>query len=87
MKQDYLAKRIGERIKIERLSAGLTQEQLAKKAGMKQSMISQIEHASQRVSIHKMARLALAMDMNLAMFFDGVISDEKVQRQLRRMWN
>ncbi|MBP5521573.1 MAG: helix-turn-helix transcriptional regulator [Bacteroidales bacterium] len=48
---------IGEQLKIERLKAGLTQEQLAGKIGTKKSFISRVERGLADIQLSTLVRL------------------------------
>ena len=48
---------IGEHLKKERISAGLTQQQLAEKIGSKKSFISRIEHGKVDIKLSTLYRL------------------------------
>ena len=48
---------IGEQLKIERLRAGLTQEQLADKIGSKKSFISRIERGHADIQLSTLVKL------------------------------
>ena len=48
---------IGEQLKIERLKAGLTQEQLASKIGTKKSFISRVERGLADIQLSTLVRL------------------------------
>jgi transcriptional regulator with XRE-family HTH domain len=63
-KKDF-AKRLGKRIKEVRLSKGLSQEQLAHKAGYYRTYVGHIETAAYSPSAHTVWRLAKAMDVDL----------------------
>lgn len=48
---------IGEQLKIERLKAGLTQEQLADKIGTKKSFISRVERGRADIQLSTLVKL------------------------------
>lgn len=48
---------IGEQLKMERLSQGLTQEELAKKIGTKKSFISRVENGHVDIQLSTLLRL------------------------------
>ena len=48
---------IGEQLKIERLKAGLTQEQLASKIGTKKSFISRVERGHADIQLSTLVKL------------------------------
>lgn len=48
---------IGEQLKVERLKAGLTQEQLANKIGTKKSFISRVERGRADIQLSTLVKL------------------------------
>ena len=52
---------LGLAVKSLRIKAGLTQAQLAEKAGVNQSSISRLERSRQSVTVTKFARIAQAL--------------------------
>ncbi len=48
---------IGERLKVERLKAGLTQEQLAERIGTKKSFISRVERGRTDIQLSTLVKL------------------------------
>jgi transcriptional regulator with XRE-family HTH domain len=62
--QDQFAAWLRER----RQSAGLSQEQLAEKAGLHRTYVSQLERGLKSPTLDVLADLAAALDMNLKAF-------------------
>ena len=62
---------LGARIKALRLERELQQRQLAEKAGMTPSMVSQIESGRLTPSLHTLGKLAGALGVTIAALFDG----------------
>jgi transcriptional regulator with XRE-family HTH domain len=62
---------LGERIKALRLERDLQQRQLAEKADLTPSMVSQIESGRLTPSLHTLGRLAAALGVPIATLFDG----------------
>jgi transcriptional regulator with XRE-family HTH domain len=62
---------LGERIKALRLEGGLQQRQLAEKADLTPSMVSQIESGRLTPSLHTLGRIAAALGVPIATLFDG----------------
>lgn len=58
----------GERLKILRQSAGLTQEQLAAKAGMKSQNIARLENSGRSPTWATAVRLAKALGLSIDQF-------------------
>ena len=62
---------LGERIKALRLERELQQRQLAEKAELTPSMVSQIESGRLTPSLHTLGRIAAALSVPIASLFDG----------------
>lgn len=56
---------LNERIKEERIMAGLTQEELADKIGVKQNMVSYYEKGFKTPSVPILARIADVLDCSV----------------------
>ena len=65
-----LATRI--QIRLARHSAGLTQQELADRAGVTQQQIAKLEHPDQNASISTLAKVAKALGMSLDVRFEKV---------------
>lgn len=61
---------LGERIKALRQERGLQQRQLAEKSGLTPSMVSQIESGRLTPSLHTVGKLAGALGVPIASFFE-----------------
>lgn len=57
---------LGKRVRLLRLTAELTQDQLAVKSGMSRSFVSLIEHGAHGIDVARLARLAAALDRPLS---------------------
>lgn len=66
------AKRLGERIREVRTAKGLSQEELAHKAGYYRTYVGHIETATYSPSVHTIWRLAKAMDIDLGELVNGL---------------
>src|SRR5437660_10854454 len=62
---------LGERIKALRLERELQQRQLAEKAGLTPSMVSQIESGRLTPSLNTVGKIAAALGVPIASLFDG----------------
>jgi transcriptional regulator with XRE-family HTH domain len=62
---------LGERIKSLRIERQLQQRQLAEKADLTPSMVSQIESGRLTPSLHTLGKLAAALGVSIATLFDG----------------
>ena len=58
-------KELGARLKVYRLSKGITQEELAEIAGFTRSYYTEIETGKRNTSILNLYRLSLALDVSL----------------------
>lgn len=61
--QDRLYRFIGERLKRVRIEAGLTQAQLADRAGVLRSSIANAETARQKTPLHVLYRLCIGLEI------------------------
>lgn len=57
---------IGERLKVERLKAGLTQEQLAERIGTKKSFISRVERGRTDIQLSTLVKLFRGLDRQIS---------------------
>jgi transcriptional regulator with XRE-family HTH domain len=62
---------LGERIKQLRAERALQQRQLAEKAGLTPSMVSQIESGRLTPSLHTLGRIASSLGVPMGQLFDG----------------
>ena len=62
---------LGERVKALRMERGLQQRQLAEKADLTPSLVSQIESGRLTPSLNTLRRLADALGVTIASLFDG----------------
>ena len=63
--RDEFLDAIGERIKLARVKAGLTQKQLADRIGASASWVYLVEDGQQNAQIHSLRRAAEALGMSL----------------------
>ncbi|MCX7889237.1 MAG: helix-turn-helix domain-containing protein [Rhodobacteraceae bacterium] len=66
---------VGKRIRHRRWMVGMTQQQLADKVGIKFQQIQKYETGMNRVSASRLWDISLAMDCNVAFFFEGLGGD------------
>ncbi|MFC6176962.1 helix-turn-helix domain-containing protein [Companilactobacillus huachuanensis] len=67
---------IGKIIRDKRKSLGLTIEQLAEKADVSESLVSQLERGvNSNISINKLERISTAMNLKLSDLFDEPASN------------
>jgi len=62
---------LGQRIRALRMERDLQQRQLAEKAGLTPSMVSQIESGRLTPSLHTLGKVAGALGVTIAALFDG----------------
>ena len=63
---------VGETLRTMRESRGLTRKDLAQRAGLSSSLLSQLERGETSPSIGSLVRLASALDVPVRSFFEGV---------------
>lgn len=61
-----LYQRLGERLRLRRIQVGLTQVELAARAGLLRTSITNIEAGRQRPPLHVLYRLCFALGIDLA---------------------
>jgi DNA-binding XRE family transcriptional regulator len=67
-----IRERFGFAVKVRREELGLTQEDLAAKAGIHRTYLSDVERGSRNLSLINIERLALALDLSLSDLFRRV---------------
>ena len=81
---------VGQNIKTFRMRLGLTQDQLAKKAGLARVSLARIETATTNVTLKHLFRLATAMNVTPDVFLNAadtihISKQEVVQEGLQRL--
>jgi transcriptional regulator with XRE-family HTH domain len=66
---------VGKRIRHRRWLAGMTQQQLAERVGIKFQQIQKYETGANRVSASRLWDIADALDVEVSFFFEGLGSD------------
>jgi transcriptional regulator with XRE-family HTH domain len=61
---------LGRTVRLRRRELGLSQEELAARAGLDQAYISHVEAARRNISVDNLVRLAEALDMSVAALFE-----------------
>ncbi len=69
MKREILLK-FGKRVREKRLRLGLSQEELASKAGVHRTYIGMIERAEKNITLENIEKIAKALDKKISSFFD-----------------
>jgi transcriptional regulator with XRE-family HTH domain len=63
---------IGHQIKLQRANAGLSQAALANAVGVTFQQLQKYERGANRVSASRLHRLALALNVPIGVFFEGI---------------
>lgn len=58
--------KFGEKVRAERLSQGLSQEQLATKAGVHRTYIGMIERAEKNITLENISKVARALNLSIS---------------------
>jgi len=66
---DNIQKQFGNRVKSLRLAKGLSQEELAFRAGIHRTYIGGIERGERNLALRNIARIAKALDVSLPELF------------------
>ncbi|WP_313453316.1 helix-turn-helix transcriptional regulator [Brevundimonas sp.] len=61
---------LGKRVRALRLAAGLSQEELAFRAGMKRSYVSDLERGTRNPTVRALGRLASALGVRASALLD-----------------
>lgn len=64
--KEAILKRFGETFRAERLKAGLSQEELANRAGLDRTYVGGVERGERNVSLVNLVRLARALGISVA---------------------
>ncbi|MNW44317.1 HTH-type transcriptional regulator SinR [compost metagenome] len=76
MNEKVILKLVGARIRVLRKKRGLSQESLGEKKGGHFSYIGQIERSEKNVSLINLAKIANALEVNVAQLFSYVHESE-----------
>lgn len=68
MKKEILIK-FGQKVREERTKLGLSQEELAGRAGMHRTYIGMIERSEKNITLENIEKIAKALRINIADFF------------------
>ena len=69
MKQDILIK-FGKKVREERIRLGLSQEELAAKAGVHRTYIGMIERAEKNITLGNIEKIAKALKVSISEIFN-----------------
>lgn len=70
MKRDVLIK-FGQKVREQRAKLGLSQEELASRAGVHRTYIGMIERAEKNITLENIEKIAKALDIRIADFFQS----------------
>jgi len=70
MKRDVLIK-FGQKVREERARLGLSQEELAGRAGVHRTYIGMIERAEKNITLENIEKIAKALKIRIADFFQS----------------
>ena len=73
---------VGKRIRHRRWMVGMTQQQLGDKVGIKFQQIQKYETGMNRVSASRLWDIAMALDVSINFFFEGIEDDAVVTDDL-----
>jgi len=76
---DDIDLQLGRRLRRRRRLLGLTQEQLAKRCGLRFQQIQKYETATNKMSAGMIARLAQALSVEAGYFYEGVVVESGVE--------
>lgn len=70
MKRQVLVE-FGQKVREERVRQGLSQEELAARAGVHRTYIGMIERAEKNITLESIEKIATALDIRIADFFES----------------
>lgn len=62
----------GANVRVQRKKLGITQEELAHKAGLARSFMSDVERGAKNATVITIARIALALGVEAALLMEGI---------------
>ena len=71
---------VGKRIRHRRWLAGVTQQQLAERVGIKFQQIQKYETGANRVSASRLWDIAEALDVDVSFFFEGLEQAQDLEK-------
>ena len=80
-KPDLIDVEVGQRIRIQRLAAGLSQSELAERIGVTFQQVQKYEKGANRVGAGRLTRIARVLNVPVGSFFDGREEIDQVARQ------
>jgi transcriptional regulator with XRE-family HTH domain len=73
---------VGERIKRRRAELGLTQDELAQKAGISKSFLSDLENGKRSIGAETLLDLGRAMNVSLDFLMTGEESKDRAEKEI-----
>ncbi|MDD9853797.1 MAG: helix-turn-helix transcriptional regulator [Deltaproteobacteria bacterium] len=70
MKRQVLVE-FGQKVREERVRQGLSQEELAARAGVHRTYIGMIERAEKNITLESIEKIATALNLRIADFFES----------------
>jgi transcriptional regulator with XRE-family HTH domain len=80
-KPDLIDVEVGQRIRIQRLAAGLSQTELGQRIGVTFQQVQKYEKGANRVGAGRLTKIARVLNVPVSSFFDGREAIDKVARQ------
>jgi len=80
-KPDLIDVEVGQRIRIQRLAAGLSQSELAERVGVTFQQIQKYEKGTNRVGAGRLTNIARVLNVPVGSFFDGREAIDQVAQQ------
>jgi transcriptional regulator with XRE-family HTH domain len=80
-KPDLIDVEVGQRIRIQRLAAGLSQSELAERIGVTFQQVQKYEKGMNRVGAGRLTKIARVLNVPVGSFFDGREAIEQVELQ------
>lgn len=64
-----IQKKFGDKVRTERQRLGLSQEELAYRAGVHRTYIGMVERAEKNITLNNIEKIAKALDLNISDLF------------------
>jgi len=80
-KPDLIDVEVGQRIRIQRLAAGLSQSELAERIGVTFQQVQKYEKGMNRVGAGRLTKIARMLNVPVSSFFDGRETIDQVALQ------
>jgi transcriptional regulator with XRE-family HTH domain len=80
-KPDPIDIEVGQRIRIQRLAAGLSQSELADRIGVTFQQVQKYEKGANRVGAGRLTQIANVLNVPVSSFFEGRETIDRVARQ------